>query len=80
MEYILAMSVSIVEDDQVVDAIILKKDLFTSRFVKENDPRYWTGEDHMYFKHVCTVLDHAKHIFRADLESMVDKKVKLQDA
>lgn len=67
------------EDHDVVDAIQFRKDLFTSRFVKSNDPQKWDAMDHMYFKHVCTVFDHAKRLFQADLTALVDKEVKIRD-
>lgn len=67
------------EDHVIVDALTFKKDQFTSKFVAENNPMDWTGTDQMYFNHICTVLNHAKYLFQADMKSLVDKKVKIQD-
>ena len=65
------------EDRLVVDAIQLKKDMFTSRFVKNNDPTNWDTKDHWYFKHVCEVLNHAKILFQADVDSLATKTVEI---
>jgi hypothetical protein len=65
------------EDRLVVDAIQLKKDMFTSRFVKNNDPTEWGARDHWYFKHVCEVLNHAKILFQADIDSLATKTVEI---
>lgn len=65
------------EDRLVVDAIQLKKDMFTSRFVKNNDPTKWDTRDHWYFKHVCEVLNHAKMLFQTDVNSLATKNIEL---
>lgn len=67
------------EDHVVVDALTFKKDQFTSKFVASNNPKHWSSVDIMYFKHICTILNHAKYVFQADLESLIDKKIKIKD-
>ena len=67
------------EDRLVVDAIQLKKDMFTSRFVKYNKPSQWDSMDTWYFNHVCTVLNHAKALFEADVDDLANKQVKIKE-
>jgi len=77
MEFITTRMDPIPKDRLVVDAIQLKKDMFCSRFVKHNNPTKWTSMDSWYFKHICDVLNHAKLIFEADINSLADKKLEL---
>ena len=67
------------EDHLIVDAIQLKKDLFTSRFCRNNNPAKWDSMDTWYFKHICTVLEHAKVLFEADVDSLAEKRVNINE-
>ena len=64
-------------DQQIADAIQHKKDMFTSRFIRNNGPKYWDTMDSWYFKHICTVLNHAKSLFETDIDSLASKKINL---
>lgn len=35
--------------------------------------------DHVYFKHLCTVLKHAEAIFSLDVDALANKEMKLTD-
>ena len=53
-------------DEQVVRAIRHRKDQFVRK-------REWMTEDSndvVYFKHICTVLDHAEKIFKVPVANM----------
>lgn len=52
-------------DSQVVAALEDKKDQFVNKFKQTDTIDMW------YFKHVCTVLDHAKKLFETDIDSIV---------
>lgn len=69
----------IVSDTQVIDALEFKHHQFTTKFCEKNNPVRWTSMDHMYFKHLCTVLKHARAIFELDVDSLADKQMKLQE-
>ena len=77
MEFIMTQMDPLPKDRLVVDAIQLKKDMFCSRFVKHNNPTKWSSMDSWYFKHVCDVLNHAKAIFEADIDSLATKELTL---
>lgn len=66
------------EDRLVVDALQLKKDMFTSRFVRHKSPAEWSTMDNWYFKHICDVLNHARIIFTADVDTLVNKKPQMK--
>lgn len=70
---------NIVTDTQVVDALCFKHHQFTTKFCEKNNPANWSGIDHMYFKHLCTVLKHAEAIFSLDVDSLANKEMKLTD-
>jgi len=59
-------------DEQMVLAIQHRKDLFTSRFVS-NKTAVWSSMDNWYFKHICTVLEHAKRVFETPVDELVSK-------
>ena len=73
------MMSSLPTDQQVVDAIQMKHHLFTTKFCKHNSPLKWSSKDHMYFKHLCTVLKHAEAIFSLDVDALANKEMKLTD-
>lgn len=79
MEFIMTQMDPLPKDRLVVEAIQLKKDMFCSRFVKHNDPTKWSSMDSWYFKHVCDVLNHAKMIFEADVNSLASKEIKISE-
>lgn len=79
MEYIMTQMDPLPKDRLVVDAIQLKKDMFCSRFVKHNNPTKWSSMDSWYFKHICDVLNHAKMIFEADIDSLASKEIKISE-
>ena len=62
-------------DEQIVLAIQHKKDVFTSRFVKNTSNNTWSGLENWYFKHICTVLEHAKRIFETDVDEDADEEI-----
>lgn len=70
---------NIVSDAQVIEALNFKHHQFTTKFCKNNNPVKWDGMDHMYFKHLCTVLKHAEAIFSVDVEALANKEMKLTD-
>jgi hypothetical protein len=70
---------NIVTDDQVVEAINFKHHQFTTKFCDKNNPVKWDGMDHVYFKHLCTVLKHAEAIFSLDVDALANKEMKLTD-
>lgn len=69
----------IVSDSQVVDALYFKHHQFTTKFCNKNNPIKWNTMDHIYFKHLCTVLKHAEAIFKMDIEALANKEMKLTD-
>ena len=71
------MTNNIVSDAQVVDALIDSRHQFMSKFSEVNKPVKWTATDHVYFKHVCTVLKHAEAIFSLDVDALTNKEMKL---
>lgn len=64
-----------ITDAQVVKALQDKHKEFVSQFGSDEDSVLWSPMDHVYFKHVCQVLDHAERIFKTDMDSLVDRKV-----
>ena len=52
-------------DSQVVAALEDKKEQFVNKFKQTDTIDMWC------FKHVCTVLDHAKKLFETDIDSIV---------
>ena len=58
-------------DEQMVLAIQHRKDIFTSRFMKQRGTS-WSTMDNWYFNHICTVLEHAKRVFQVDADNLVD--------
>jgi len=60
-------------DEQMVLAIQHRKDLFTSRFVTRTSAN-WCSMDDWYFKHICTVLDHAKRVFEVSVDDLTTTK------
>jgi hypothetical protein len=70
---------NIVTDDQVVEALNFKHHQFTTKFCNKNNPVNWTSVDHIYFKHLCTVLKHAEAIFSLDVDALANKEMKLTD-
>ena len=77
MGFIMTQMDSIPKDRLVAEALQLKKDMFCSRFVKHNNPTKWSSMDSWYFKHICDVLNHAKIIFEADIDSLANKQVEI---
>ena len=78
MKVFILMTTTLPTDQQVVDAIQMKHHLFTTKFCK-NKMSNWSATDHMYFKHMCTVLKHAEAMFRVDLDALIDKQIKIQE-
>ena len=70
---------NIVSDAQVVEALNFKHLQFTTKFCDKNKPLNWTSMDHVYFKHLCTVLKHAEAIFSLDVDALANKEMKLTD-
>lgn len=54
-------------DSQVVAALEDKKEQFVNKFKQTDTIDMWV------FKHVCTVLDHAKKMFETDIDSIEAK-------
>ena len=70
---------NIVSDAQVVEALNFKHHQFTTKFCDKNNPIKWSSTDHVYFKHLCTVLKHAEAIFSLDVDALANKEMKLTD-
>lgn len=73
------MMSSLPTDQQVIEAIQMKHHLFTTKFCQKNSPLKWDSVDHMYFKHLCTVLKHTEAIFSLDVEALANKKMKMNN-
>lgn len=61
-------------DEQMALAIQHRKDLFTSRFMREKiqGGTRWSSMDNWYFEHICTVLNHAKKVFETPVDDLVN--------
>jgi hypothetical protein len=73
------MNTQLPTDDQVIQALKHKKDVFTSRFIKHNELPHWSSTNEWYFSHVCTVLNHAVKLFQADVDDLVNTNIELHD-
>jgi hypothetical protein len=68
-----------VSDTQVVESLSHKHNQFVTKFCDITKPTVWSATEHVYFKHICTVLKHAEAIFKMDIDELANKEMKLTD-